>query len=322
MPLISLVVPCYNEEEALPVFFSAVQNVVCEMQENIQPTPPQFEMILVDDGSTDGTLSVVQNLSERYADSFSVKWISFSRNFGKEAALLAGLQNARGDYVATLDADMQDPPSLLPNMYSSLTTSNEYDNVATYRVTRTGEPKIRSWFARLFYKIIHAISETTMKDGARDYRLMRRRMVDAIISLSEYNRFSKGIFGWVGFNTLWIPFENTERIAGKTKWSFWSLLLYSIEGMVAFSTKPLQIASISGILFCLLALILMVFVIARAALFGDPVAGWPSLVCVILLVGGMQLLCMGIFGHYLARTYLETKHRPIYIVRSSNIKGL
>lgn len=318
MTLISVVVPCYNEEESLPLFLSALADVARTMRDEYAA---DVEAILVDDGSSDGTLALMKHASAGGAGSpyapLRIHWISFSRNFGKEAGILAGLEHARGDYVALMDADMQDPPSLLPQMYDILLEEN-YDNVATRRVNRDGEPPIRSLFARMFYKLINHISKADIVDGARDFRLMKRPMVDAILSMREYNRFSKGIFGWVGFKTKWLPYVNVERVAGETKWSFFSLLLYSIDGIVAFSTVPLSIASVMGILLCFAALIGVIFIVVKTLAFGDPVEGWPSLACLITLLGGIQLLCLGIMGQYLAKTYLETKHRPLYIVRESS----
>jgi glycosyltransferase involved in cell wall biosynthesis len=305
--VISIIVPCYNEEQALPYFIREIGKVADEMSATYDLT---FEIIFVDDGSKDRTLDLLRTYvggDTRY------HYISFSRNFGKEAAIYAGLQRSTGDYVATMDADMQDPPSLLPEMYEAL-QSGEYDSVATRRVDRKGEPPIRSFFARCFYKIINRISDADIVDGARDFRLMTRKMVDAIISMSEYNRFSKGIYGWVGFRTKWLPYENVERVAGETKWSFWKLFLYSIQGITAFSTAPLAFASVMGILLCAAAFLMILYVFVKTILFGDPVGGWPSMMCVILFLGGIQLLCMGIIGQYLAKTYLETKKRPIYIV--------
>lgn len=318
MSLISVVVPCYNEEESLPLFLPALADVARTMQADHDV---DFEVILVDDGSTDGTLALMKRTSatdtyDKYAP-LRIRWISFSRNFGKEAGILAGLEHARGDYVALMDADMQDPPNLLPQMYDILLEEG-YDNVATRRVNRDGEPPIRSFFARMFYKLINHISKADIVDGARDFRLMKRSMVDAILSMREYNRFSKGIFGWVGFKTKWLPYVNVERVAGETKWSFFSLLLYSIDGIVAFSTVPLSIASVMGILLCFAALIGVIVIVIKTIAFGDPVGGWPSLACLITLLGGIQLLCLGIMGQYLAKTYLETKHRPLYIVRESS----
>lgn len=318
MTLISVVVPCYNEEKSLPLFLSALADVARTMRDEYAA---DVEAILVDDGSSDGTLALMKHASAGGAGSpyapLRIRWISFSRNFGKEAGILAGLEHARGDYVALMDADMQDPPSLLPQMYDILLEEG-YDNVATRRVNRDGEPPIRSFFARMFYKLINHISKADIVDGARDYRLMKRLMVDAILSMREYNRFSKGIFGWVGFKTKWLPYVNVERVAGETKWSFFSLLLYSIDGIVAFSTVPLSIASVMGILLCFAALIGAIFIVVKTIAFGDPVEGWPSLACLITLLGGIQLLCLGIMGQYLAKTYLETKHRPLYIVRESS----
>lgn len=309
--LLSAVVPCYNEQEALPAFAEEFLRVTSVMKERHPDL--DFELVLVDDGSSDGTLDVMKALGSRM-EGVAVSWVSFSRNFGKEAALYAGLQRARGDYVATMDADMQDPPSLLPEMYDLL-ISHDVDNIATRRSTRKGEPRVRSFFARLFYRIINKISNTEIMDGARDYRLMKRIMVDAILSLAERNRFSKGIFGWVGFKTEWISYENEDRVAGKTKWSFFQLLLYSIDGIVAFSTVPLSIASVLGVLFCLIAVVAIIFIVVRFLLFGDPVGGWPSLACIIIFIGGLQLLCIGVIGQYLSKTYLEAKNRPLYIVR-------
>lgn len=311
---LSVVVPCFNEEESLPLFLKELSSVAKKMEGEHSLA---FEVILVDDGSTDRTLDVMKEQASAH-DSLAIKWASFSRNFGKEAGLLAGLQHATGDYVATMDADMQDPPSLLPQMFEILQTE-DYDNVATRRTTRQGEPPIRSFFARMFYRLVNRISKTEIVDGARDFRLMRRSMVDAILSMPEYNRFSKGIFGWVGFKTKWLPYVNVNRVAGETKWSFFSLLLYSIDGIVAFSTVPLSIASVMGTIFCIIAFIALIFIFFRALLFGDAVQGWPSLACIIIFIGGIQLLCLGIMGQYLAKTYLETKHRPLYIVRESNI---
>lgn len=312
MPLLSAVVPCYNEEESLPLFLTEFQNVCHRMQ--LRWNDLNFEIILVDDGSADHTIDVFKDTSTNTNYLFSVKWISFSRNFGKEAALYAGLQHAQGDYVATLDADMQDPPSLLPEMYEILQTE-DYDNVATRRQDRKGEPPIRSWFARRFYSLINHISKADIVDGARDFRLLKRPMVDAILQMSEYNRFSKGIYGWVGFKTKWLSYENIDRVAGKTKWNFFKLFVYALDGIIAFSTAPLVIASLLGMLLCFLAFALIVFIIVRTTMFGDPVSGWPSLICIITFIGGTQLLSIGILGQYLAKTYLETKRRPIYIIR-------
>lgn len=305
--LLSIVVPCFNEEPALKSFYEVVDKVSREMSEL------DFEFVFVDDGSRDGTLKEIEKLRE---GDKRVKFVSFSRNFGKEAALLAGLDYANGDYVATMDADLQDPPALLPEMYEAI-KDGEYDCVATRRVTREGEPPIRSFFARIFYRLINKMSKIEMVDGARDYRLMTRQMVDAIISMREYNRYSKGLFSFVGFRTKWIEFQNVQRVAGETHWSFWKLFVYAIDGICAFSTVPLVIAAVLGLLFCMLAFIMIMVIIVKTLLCGDPVGGWPSTICVILMVGGIQLLALGIIGEYLAKTYLETKHRPIYIIKST-----
>ena len=307
MAKLSIVVPCYNEEAALPLFYQEVCRVAGEM------APVEFEFLFVDDGSRDGTLPLLRQLAARDA---RVRFLSFSRNFGKEAGMLAGLQHAKGDFVALMDADLQDPPALLPELYRAVTEEG-YDCAATCRTTRQGEPPIRFFFAKLFYKIINRISDADIVDGARDYRLMRRSVVDAILSLGEYNRFSKGIFGWVGFRTKWVPYENVERAAGETKWSFWKLLLYSLEGIVAFSTAPLAIASVLGALLCFGSAVAIVVVVCKTLLFGDPVGGWPSMMCVLLFFSGVQLFCTGILGQYLAKTYLETKRRPVYLVRET-----
>ena len=286
--LISLIVPCYNEEEAMPLFYKEASRVAAEMKTS---HGADFEFIFVDDGSRDGTLRVAREL---HTQDDRVRYVSFSRNFGKEAGIYAGLKAAKGDYIATMDADLQDPPALLPQMLDTLLTG-DYDCAATRRTTRKGEPPLRSWFARKFYQIIN-------------------KMTDAVLSMAEYNRFSKGIFSWVGFKTKWFDYENIERVAGTTKWNFWGLFKYSIEGIVGFSTTPLLIAAGVGVLFCILAFIGIIFVIVRALMFGDPTSGWPSMVCIILLCSGVQLFCTGIVGEYLAKTYLEVKHRPIYIV--------
>ena len=308
--LISLVVPCYNEEQALPLFYAEANRVAGEMQYSHGAS---FEFIFVSDGSKDGTLAELRALHEKDP---RVRYLSFSRNFGKEAGIYAGLKAAKGDYVAMLDADLQDPPALLPQMLDALLTG-EYDCAATRRTTRRGEPPVRSFFARAFYRIINKMSDTEIVDGARDYRLMSRQMVDAVLSMSEYNRFSKGIFSWVGFETKWFDYENVERVAGQTKWSFWGLFRYSVEGIVGFTTKPLVAAALLGVLFFMLALIGILFIIIRTLIFGDPTSGWPSMVCILLLCSGVQLFCTGIVGEYLAKTYLEVKHRPIYVLRET-----
>ena len=305
---ISLIVPCYNEEKALPLFYNEVKRVASEMSEY------EFEMLFIDDGSRDKTLDILQEFAK---NDNRVKYIAFSRNFGKEAAMYAGFCNVTGDYTAVMDADMQDPPSLLPEMVKIL-NEGEYDSVATRRKTRKGEPKIRSFFAKMFYKIMNKISDADVVDGARDFRLMKRDMVEAIVNMSESNRFSKGIFGWVGFKTYWLSYENVERVAGETKWSFWKLFKYSLDGITNFSSTPLKIASFSGFFFTFISLIMLIFVFVRALLFNDPVQGWPSLVCIILFIGGIQLFCIGIIGQYISKMYIETKKRPHYIVAKTN----
>lgn len=304
---ISVVIPCYNEEESVELFYKEMSCVAEKMVF-------EFEFIFINDGSIDRTMSILTELSRK---DDRVKYISFTRNFGKESAIYAGFSKASGDYVVMMDADLQDPPKLLPEMMEYI--KEGYDSVATRRVTRKGEPPIRSFFARMFYKIINKISDVDIVDGARDYRLMTAQMKDAIVSMQEYNRFSKGNFGWVGFQTKWLEYENVERVAGETKWNFWKLFLYSLEGITAFSTAPLVLASMFGIIFCILAFIMILFVVVRTLAFGDPVAGWPSMVCIIFLMGGIQLLCIGIIGQYLSKTYLETKKRPKYIIKESNI---
>ena len=303
MKKISLVVPCYNEQEVIKLFYAEIQKIKNEFK-NVE-----FEIVFVNDGSKDKTLELMRELSENN----DVRYVSFSRNFGKEAAMYAGLETSTGDYVAIMDADLQDPPALLKEMYEIL-ESGEYDSVATRRVTRKGEPVIRSFFARLYYKIINKISKTEIVDGARDFRLMTRQMVNAVLEVKEYNRFSKGIFSWVGFRTKWLEYENVERAAGNTKWSFWKLFLYSLDSIVAFSTVPLSIASVFGMLFCIISFVIIVFIIVRTLIYGDPTSGWPSMVCIMFFIGGVQLLCTGIIGQYLSKTYLEVKKRPIYVV--------
>lgn len=306
---VSIIVPSYNEEESIPLFYKEIDKVSKNLDVN-------FEFIFVNDGSKDKTLEVVKKLSK---EDKRVKYIHFSRNFGKEAAMLAGLELSSGDYVAIMDADLQDPPTLLPEMIR-LIEEEHYDCVGTRRVTRKGEPPIRSFFARMFYKIINKMSKTEMVDGARDYRLMTRQMVNSILELKEYNRYSKGLFSFVGYDTKWLEYENIERVAGETKWSFWKLFLYALEGIVAFSTAPLAIASFAGFLFCLISFIMIIFIIVRTLIYGDPTSGWPSLVCIIFFVSGIQLFCIGIIGEYLSKTYLETKKRPIYIIKETNLE--
>ncbi len=310
--LISIIVPCYNEATALPYFYAEITNQSDIMKNKYGV---DFEYVFINDGSRDNTLSVIKEYAAKDA---RVKYVSFSRNFGKEAAIYAGLKYSAGDYVSVMDADLQDPPSMLCEMYESVTEGG-FDCAAARRVTRSGEPPIRSFFARLFYGLINKISNADIADGARDYRLMTRQVADAILEMGEYNRFSKGIFGWVGFDTKWIEFENTERVAGETKWSFWRLFLYSLDGITAFSTAPLAIASVLGFIFCMVSFIMIAVIIIKTIIWGDPVAGYPSLVCIIFFVAGVQTFCIGILGQYLAKTYLETKNRPIYIVKEKNI---
>lgn len=306
MKLLSMIIPCYNEEENVPYFYEEVLKVEPFLTEkNLE-----LEFIFVDDGSMDKTVAEVKKLREKDK---RIHLISFSRNFGKEAGMYAGLEKAAGDLAVFMDADLQDPPSLLPEMYSYI--EQGYDSVATRRVSRKGEPLIRSFFARKFYKLMNKISKTEIVDGARDYRLMTRQVVDAILSMKEYNRFTKGIFGWVGFETKWLEFENVQRVKGETKWSFWKLLLYSLDGIVAFSTVPLALASITGLFFCVFAFLFIIFIMVRKWMFGDPVAGWPSLVCIISFIGGIQLLSLGIVGEYMSKMYMEVKNRPIYLVK-------
>lgn len=305
--LFSAIIPCYNEEENVADIYNEIE----KQEPFFKEKGIDVEYIYIDDGSKDGTVKEVKKLIE---NDKRVHLVSFSRNFGKEAGIFAGLEAAKGDYIAMMDADLQDPPALLPEMFEAV-LSGEYDSAATRRVTRKGEPPIRSWFARRFYGIMRKISKTELMDGARDYRLMTRQMVDAILSMKEYNRFSKGIFGWVGFKTKWIEFENVERRKGETKWNFWGLLLYSLEGIMAFSTAPLAVASVIGLIFTLVAFVAIVFIIIRTLIFGDPTSGWPSMVCIIVFVSGIQLFCLGVVGQYLSKVYLEVKKRPIYIVK-------
>lgn len=306
MGLLSIVVPCFNEEENIRDFY-------VELMKNksfFESEELDLEILFIDDGSKDGTVKAIKKLKE---EDERVRMLSFSRNFGKEAAMYAGLENSKGDYVVIMDVDLQDPPALLPQMYAHI--KEGFDSVATRRVTRKGEPPIRSFFARCFYRLMKRISKTEIMDGARDYRMMTRQMVNAILQMQEYNRFTKGIYGWVGFETKWLEYENVERVKGETKWNFWKLLVYSVEGITAFSTAPLMFASLMGVLFCLLAFAMIAFTIFRKIVFGDPVSGWPSLVCIISLVSGVQLFCLGILGQYLSKTYMEVKKRPIYLVK-------
>lgn len=306
MRLLSVIVPCYNEEENIRDFYDELfKNDRFFKEKKID-----VEVIYVDDGSKDKTVAEIKKLR---GEDERVHLLSFSRNFGKEAAIYAGLQKAKGDMVVLMDADLQDPPSLLPEMYRYI--EEGYDSVATRRVTRKGEPPIRSFFARMFYRLMNKISRTEIVDGARDFRLMTRQVVDAILAMTEYNRFTKGIFGWVGYETKWLEYENIERKKGETKWSFWKLFLYSMEGITAFSTMPLTVAAVIGALFCVLAFCMIIVIIFKTLIYGDPTSGWPSMVCIILLVGGIQLFCLGIAGQYLSKTYMEVKRRPIYLVK-------
>ncbi|MFW7403549.1 glycosyltransferase family 2 protein [Vagococcus fluvialis] len=309
MTLLSIVVPCYNEEETILSFYQEIMKIKEQMP------PLNFEFIFVNDGSSDNTLKQLKILENK--DPKQVKYLSFSRNFGKEAALYAGLKHATGDLITVMDADLQDPPSLLPEMYRLITEQN-YDCIGTRRKNREGEPKIRSFFAKKFYKIINKISDVQIVDGARDFRLMTRQMVDAILELQEYNRFSKGLFSWVGFDTFYLEYENVERQEGKSSWSFGQLFMYSLDGIIAFSEFPLIISAVVGMLSFILAIIALIFIVIRALIFGDPTSGWPSLVCIILALGGLQLFCLGILGQYLGKTFLETKKRPIYILKEKS----
>ena len=309
MDKISIIVPCFNEEKSLPLFYEELNKNITEFKNS------EFEFIFVNDGSNDNTLTEIKNLASK--DS-RVKYISFSRNFGKESAIYAGLEKSTGDFVTLMDADLQDPPSLLPEMYKLVTKEN-YDAVGTRRTTRKGEPIIRSFFARLFYKIINKMAKLEMVDGARDFVFMKRIVVDSILSLKEYNRYSKGLFSFVGFNVKWLEYKNVKRVAGETKWSFWKLTSYALEGITAFSTTPLIFSSLLGIIFCLISFIFIVIIIIKTLVLGDPTNGWPSMVCIIFMVSGVQLFSLGIIGQYLSKTYLEVKKRPIYIIKDSNI---
>ncbi len=307
MKKISIIVPCYNEEESIELFYKEINKIAKEMDY------VDFELLFINDGSSDSTLKILKKIAK---DDIRIRFISFSRNFGKESAIYAGLEHATGDFVAIMDADLQDPPSMLPKMYSAI-INDRYDVVGTRRVNRKGESLIRSFFARRFYKIINRISKIEMVDGARDYRLMTRQVVDSVVSMKEYNRYSKGLFSFVGYDIKWLEYENVKRVAGETKWSFWKLFKYAIEGIVAFSTIPLAIASLIGILFCAIAFIMILVIIIRTLVVGDPTSGWPSLVCIVFFVSGIQLFCIGIIGQYLSKTYLETKKRPLYIIKST-----
>lgn len=315
MEALSIIIPCYNEEAALPYFWTEIIKVTDEMKtkEDIE-----FEFVFIDDGSKDRTLSLLRDFAKQDK---RVKYFSFSRNFGKESAMYAGFCKATGHYVVVMDADMQDPPKLLHEMWEII-HREEYDCVATRRVNREGEPPIRSWFAKRFYKLINKISDTDVVDGARDFRMMKREMIEAIISMNEYNRFSKGIFGWIGFRTYWLAYENVQRISGKTKWNFWQLLKYGIDGIISFSNIPLTISSWFGIGMTGGSFVALILIVLRRVIFGDPVAGWASTICVIIFIGGIQMLCMGIMGQYLAKMYMETKQRPHFIIAETNVKNI
>ncbi|MCI9439799.1 MAG: glycosyltransferase family 2 protein [Ruminococcus sp.] len=309
MKKISVIIPCWNEEEALPIYY----NKMCEMME--QMTEVKFELLFVDDGSTDDTLIFLRGLNKKDP---RCRFFSFSRNFGKEAAIYAGLKNVQGgDFVAIMDVDMQDPPELLPEMYYIL-QSEGYDCVGAKRSNRVGEPRIRSYLSEKFYKVINRISKIEIVRGARDYRVFNMKVMNAVIEMGEYNRFSKGLFEWVGFRTKWLEYDNVERSAGDTKWTIWKLFLYSLEGITSFSAVPLSFAAVTGLLFCVVSFFMVLFIVVRTLIWGDPVSGWPSLVCIIFLVGGIQLFCTGILGHYLSKIYMETKHRPIFIMKESS----
>ncbi|MCI8950918.1 MAG: glycosyltransferase family 2 protein [Lachnospiraceae bacterium] len=307
MKKVSLIIPCYNEEAALPIFY-------CEVTSVMESLNYDYELVFIDDGSSDHTLSILKELS---CNDERITYISFSRNYGKEAAMYAGFCSVNSDYVAVMDADMQDPPALLPKMLEILENKN-YDSVATRRINRDGEPPVRSWFARCFYRLINKISDTDIVDGARDFRLMKKEMVEAVVSMEEYNRFSKGIFGWIGFRTYWLPFENSERVAGNSKWSFWKLTKYALDGIINFSEAPLAIASWFGIFLSFLSFVALGFIVIRRLCFGDPVAGWASTICIIMFIGGLQMFFMGVMGQYLAKNFMESKRRPHYIIAETN----
>ena len=304
-PEISIVIPCFNEEEAIPIFYEETLKVLKTMPLS------SFEFVFIDDGSSDRTLEVLKEIS---AKDKSVHFVSFSRNFGKEAALYAGLSKTNGDFISVMDVDLQDPPSLLPQMLEAILKEG-YDCAATRRVTRKNEPPVRSFFARKFYKIMGKLSDVPVVDGARDFRLMTKKYKDAVLSLLERNRFTKGIFPWVGFKTKWFAYENVERVAGKTKWSFWKLFLYSIDGIIGFSTKPLAFSAVAGILSLAVSFVLIILIAVRRLVFCDPVQGWASLVCFITFFSGLQLFCTGISGLYISKIYTEVKQRPIYIIK-------
>lgn len=311
MKLLSIIVPCFNEEQTIALFYNEIKKVML-------PSDMDFEILIVDDGSSDGTINIIKELAKKDA---RIKYLSFARNFGKESAMYAGLCNAKGDYVTVMDADLQDPPELLPEMIKKL-ESGEYDSVATRRIDRKGESLIRSWFANRFYRLFNKYYYVEIVEGARDYRLMSRRMVDAVIAMGEFNRFSKGIYAWVGFRTFWMTYENTPRAAGETKWSFRKLMRYAIDGIISFSDAPLRVVSYIGSMMAMLSFFAMIFIVARKLIFGDPVSGWASTICIIVFIGGVQLAVLGVMGEYLAKTYMETKNRPHFIVADSNIEDL
>lgn len=307
MEKISIVVPCYNEEKALPYFYDEVNKVSKNMKENL------FEIIFINDGSKDKTIDIIRELANK---DNRIKYVSFSRNFGKEAAMLAGFKEATGDYIATMDADLQDPPSLLLDMLKYIKNEG-YDSVATRRKTRKGEPFIKSIFSRLYYKLIRKMTKLDIVDGARNYRLMTRQMLNSVLEMAEYNRYLNGIYAYVGYKTKWLAYDNKERVAGKTKFSFFKLLSYALEGITSFSSFPLRLSAILGIFLCFIAFIFIIFIIIRTLILGDPTSGWPSMTCIIVFVAGLQLFFLGIIGEYLSKTYLETKRRPIYIVKET-----
>lgn len=311
MKRLTAIVPCYNEQEVLPLFYEEIVRIADLMSKDVE-----FEVLFVNDGSSDQTLSIIQELRQKDK---RMKYISFSRNFGKEAAMYAGLEHSKGDYVAILDADLQHPPAMLIDMYQGIVNEG-YDSVAAKRVTRAGEPKLRSFFSRKFYTLLSKLSKIEIVEGSVDYRLMTRQMVEAILKMSERNRFTKGIFGWIGFHTKWIDYENVERAAGETKWSFFKLVKYSMEGIIGFSTAPLAMSSVLGLLFCLVSFLAIIYIIIKTLIWGDPTSGWPSLACLVLMVGGIQLFCMGILGQYLGKAYIEVKNRPIYLASKVEVE--
>lgn len=308
MKRISIIIPCLNEQEVIPVYYREMEKIMEQMRDT------EFELIFVDDGSSDRTLDLFHKLWKKDK---RCRYLSFSRNFGKEAALYAGLRHARGDYIAVMDVDLQDPPGLLVQMYEEL-ERGEYDCVAARRVDRKGEKRVRSFLSAMFYKVANRISKVQLVEGARDFRMMNRKMADAILQMGEYNRFSKGMFGWVGFRTKWLEYHNAERAAGETKWSMGKLLRYSLDGILGFSTLPLSLSSYGGIFFCVAAFLTVCFLVIRYLIFHDPVQGWTTLMCAIFFIGGVQLLCVGILGQYLARTYMEVKRRPVYILKENS----